>query len=225
MRRSIFGAFLGGLAAISLPAGGQDLEPVAAPPVKTSVKPSLASTEKAPEIYINVDAQKLFVVKGGLSVMSFPISTSRFGLGDTPRSYKTPLGRFKVNSKAGEHLPLGAVLKGGRFTGEVLAPNSPGRDPIVTRIIRLQGLEEQNRRALSRGIYIHGTPEEKNIGKPVSWGCIRMRSKDVVALYQQVDIGTPVIITARKALSHKPVATAGSSERRLKDEARRIVSR
>src|SRR5690606_20878740 len=133
---------------------------------------------KGPEIIINVDEQKLKVVKGGMAVRSFPISTSRFGLGDTFHSYKTPIGMFEICDKVGDSLPMGAVLKGGRFTGEVLAANAPGRDPIVTRILRLQGLEPQNRHALRRGIYIHGTPEEKNIGKPVSWGCIRMRSKD-----------------------------------------------
>jgi len=58
----------------------------------------------------------------------------------------------------------------------------------------LQGLESQNRHTLARGIFIHGTPEEKRIGKPVSWGCIRMRSKDVVELYKQVRVGTRVVI-------------------------------
>lgn len=151
------------------------------------------------EIRIDVDAQKLRLVRGGKAVASFPISTSRFGLGDDFRSYKTPVGTFQVCSKVGAHLPLGAVLKGGRFTGEVLRPNAPGRDPIVTRIIRLEGLEDGNRNALERGIYIHGTPEERRIGKPVSWGCIRMRSRDVVELYKQVDVGTKVIIRSRKA--------------------------
>ncbi len=153
---------------------------------------------KQPEIVIDVDEQKLRVVKGGLAVASFPISTSRFGLGDAFHSYKTPVGTFQVCDKVGADLPMGAVLKGGRFTGEVLPPNAPGRDPIVTRIIRLQGLETQNRNARGRGIYIHGTPEEKQIGKPVSWGCIRMRSKDVVELYKQVEVGTKVIISTRK---------------------------
>ena len=159
---------------------------------------------KQPEIVIDVDEQKLRVVKGGLSVASFPISTSRFGLGDAFHSYKTPVGTFEVCDKVGADLPLGAVLKGGRFTGEVLRPNAPGRDPIVTRIIRLQGLETQNRNARGRGIYIHGTPEEKQIGKPVSWGCIRMRSKDVAELYRQVEVGTKVIISTKKGtFSHE----------------------
>ncbi|MEI7958421.1 MAG: L,D-transpeptidase [Verrucomicrobiota bacterium] len=150
-----------------------------------------------PEIVINVDEQELKVVKEGQEIAKFPISTSKFGLGDDFRSYKTPVGVFKVCAKAGENLPVGAVLKGGRFTGEVLEPDAPGRDPIVTRMIRLQGLESQNKHTLARGIFIHGTPEEKRIGKPVSWGCIRMRSKDVVALYKQVRVGTRVVISGK----------------------------
>ena len=150
-----------------------------------------------PEIVINVDEQELKVVKEGQEIAKFPISTSKFGLGDDFRSYKTPVGVFKVCAKAGENLPVGAVLKGGRFTGEVLEPDAPGRDPIVTRMIRLQGLESQNKHTLARGIFIHGTPEEKRIGKPVSWGCIRMRSQDVVALYKQVRVGTRVVISGK----------------------------
>ena len=153
---------------------------------------------RKPEIVIDVDEQKLRLIKGGMAVASFPISTSRFGLGDTFHSYKTPVGAFKVSEKFGADLPMGAVIKGGRFTGEILPVNAPGRDPIVTRVIRLQGLESQNRNARGRGIYIHGTPEEKQIGKPVSFGCIRMRSKDVVELYKQVEVGTKVIISTRK---------------------------
>ena len=148
----------------------------------------------ASEIVIDVDSQELKLVKQGQEVAKFPVSTSKFGLGDDWHSYKTPVGQLQVCAKMGAQLPEGAVLKHGRFTGEVLQPNAPGRDPIVTRMIRLQGLEAQNKHALARGIFIHGTPEEKRIGQPVSWGCIRMRSKDVVALYKQVEVGTLVVI-------------------------------
>ena len=148
----------------------------------------------ASEIVIDVDCQQLKVVKQGQEVAKFPVSTSKFGVGDDWHSYKTPAGQLQVCEKIGAQLPEGAVMKHGQFTGEVVPPNAPGRDTIVTRMIRLQGLEAQNKRALARGIFIHGTPEEKRIGKPVSWGCIRMRSKDVVALYKQVEVGTLVVI-------------------------------
>lgn len=150
--------------------------------------------QPVPEVVINVDNQELKVLKAGQEIAKFPISTSKFGVGDEFRSYKTPVGVFRICAKTGEKLPMGAVLKRGQFTGEVLAPDAPGRDPIVTRMIRLKGLEAQNQHAWARGIFIHGTPEEKRIGKPVSWGCIRMRSKDVVELYKQVQVGTRVVI-------------------------------
>jgi len=156
------------------------------------------------QIVINVDRQRLEIMRSGTALKTFPVSTSKFGLGDDWRSYKTPLGLMQVSSKMGDNLPMGAVIKGGRFTGEVLAPNAPGRDPIVTRVIRLEGLEEQNRHALGRGIYIHGTPEEGRIGKPVSWGCIRMRSKDLVELYQTVEVGTKVLICTKKTAPLEP---------------------
>ncbi|MEI6350775.1 MAG: L,D-transpeptidase [Verrucomicrobiota bacterium] len=156
------------------------------------------------EVVIDVDGQKLDLLKSGQQVASFRISTSKFGLGDDLHSYKTPLGTFEVCSKLGDELPMGAVIKRGHFTGEVLPPNAPGRDPIVTRVIRLQGLEPQNRHALGRGIYIHGTPEERRIGKPVSWGCIRMRSKDVVELFKQVQVGTRVIIRSKAQHGSQP---------------------
>jgi lipoprotein-anchoring transpeptidase ErfK/SrfK len=80
----------------------------------------------------------------------------------------------------------------------VLPPNAPGRDAIVTRIIQLRGLEASNSNAYARGIYIHGTPEEKTIGRPVSYGCIRMKSTDVTALYNQIPIGATVQIVQDK---------------------------
>jgi lipoprotein-anchoring transpeptidase ErfK/SrfK len=86
------------------------------------------------------------------------------------------------------------VFKDRRRTGEIIAPDSPGRDPIVTRILWLRGREAQNGNALARNIYIHGTPEERNIGLPVSYGCIRMRSSDIISLYQIVGWGVEVTI-------------------------------
>ncbi len=141
----------------------------------------------------------MLVLRDGEPVASYPVSTSKFGLGDTPGSYATPVGTFRVKKKIGDGAPAGAVFKSRQLTGEVLAVDAPGRDPIVTRILWLDGLEPQNRRAFERFIYIHGTPEERNIGTPVSFGCIRMRSKDVIELYNMVGEGARVVV------SHKPL--------------------
>jgi L,D-transpeptidase catalytic domain len=93
------------------------------------------------------------------------------------------------------------------WTGEILQPNAPGRDPIVTRIIWLRGLEMANARAFNRCIYIHGTPQEKMIGRPASYGCIRMRSNDVAALFSRVTLGTIVQIVPDHLPSAKQALT------------------
>lgn len=131
----------------------------------------------------------------GRKVTSYRVSTSKFGLGDSRSSYATPTGQLEVAGKFGYGAEIGTVFRHCRPTGEVCPPNAPGRDPIVTRIVSLRGLEPQNARALSRGIFIHGTPDERHIGRPVSYGCIRMKSKDVVELFDWVRKGTRVEIT------------------------------
>ncbi|HXQ02620.1 MAG TPA: L,D-transpeptidase family protein, partial [Candidatus Udaeobacter sp.] len=100
--------------------------------------------------------------------------------------------------KIGDNAPTGAVFHNRRLTGEVLQPDAPGRDPVTTRIIWLRGLEAQNAHAFQRCIYIHGTPQEKTIGRPASYGCIRMKSSDVAALYDRVPVGALVQITPER---------------------------
>ena len=146
----------------------------------------------APSIVVSVPEQKLALVENSVVVAQYPVSTSKFGLGDANGSYRTPLGTMEVASKIGAHAPLGSVFKSRQRTGEVLPPNAPGRDPIVTRILWLRGLQASNARAFERGIYIHGTPVEKLIGRPASYGCIRMRSRDVVRLFDAVPVGTKI---------------------------------
>jgi lipoprotein-anchoring transpeptidase ErfK/SrfK len=96
------------------------------------------------------------------------------------------------------------VIKSRMATGEVLAPNAPGRDPIVSRVLWLRGKESQNANARERCIYIHGTAEESRIGKRASFGCVRMRSKDVIALYSRVHIGTQVTISDKRIAALLP---------------------
>jgi lipoprotein-anchoring transpeptidase ErfK/SrfK len=148
-----------------------------------------------PEIVISVKDQELAVLENGKATDRFAVSTSRFGVGDEPNSYKTPLGMLWVYDKIGDHLPEGAVIKNRSATGEVIPANARGRDPIVTRIIWLKGLFGGTTHAFERCIYIHGTPEETTLGRPVSWGCIRMRSADVLRVYGKVQVGTHVLIS------------------------------
>ncbi len=141
--------------------------------------------------------QRLMLLKKGQPVATYPVSTSKFGLGDSPNSYRTPLGRMEVAEKIGDGAPIGAVFKSRQPTGEVIRIDAPGRDPIVTRILWLKGAESQNANAYQRTIYIHGTPEERNIGRPVSFGCVRMRSADVVQLFSTVGFGADVYVSPR----------------------------
>lgn len=146
------------------------------------------------KMVISTADQKMVVLRDGRPIALYPVSTSKFGLGDRPGSNATPLGKLRVRKKVGDGAPAGAVFKARRLTGEVLPIDAPGRDPIVTRILWLDGLEERNRRAYPRFIYIHGTPEERTIGQPASYGCIRMRSRDIIALYDMVGVGARVYI-------------------------------
>jgi hypothetical protein len=164
------------------------------------------------KVVISVPEQKLAIMENGLSVAQFPVSTSKFGLGDRPRSYATPLGTLAVAGKVGAGARSGTVFKGCRPTGEVLRPNAPGRDPIVTRILRLRGLQASNARAYARGIFIHGTPQEYQIGQPASYGCIRMRSRDMMQVFDEVAVGTRVQIINT---SLDRVVRETGSERRL----------
>lgn len=150
------------------------------------------------QVIISVREQKLMLLQDGAKVATYPVSTSKFGLGDAWGRMTTPLGYLAVAQKIGDHAPTGAVFHNRRFTGEILLPNAPGRDPVITRIIWLRGLELQNAHAFSRCIYIHGTPEEKLIGRPASYGCIRMKSSDVASLYAQLPLGALVQIVPDK---------------------------
>jgi hypothetical protein len=155
---------------------------------------AIAPLDTSNQVIISVRDQKLVLLRNGSKVATYPISTSMFGLGDAWGRMTTPLGYLAVEKKIGDNVPVGAVFHKRRLTGEVLQPNAPGRDPITTRIIWLRGLEPQNAHAFQRGIYIHGTPEETKIGRPASYGCIRMKSKDVAELYDQVPLGAVVQI-------------------------------
>ncbi|HJT81029.1 MAG TPA: L,D-transpeptidase [Chthoniobacterales bacterium] len=164
----------------------------------TAAAAGLPPTQIQNSVIVSVKDQKLMLLQNGQRVAIYPISTSKFGLGDYWGHMTTPLGYLQVAQKIGDHAPSGAVFRNRRFTGEVLKPNAPGRDPVITRIIWLRGLEQKNAHAFARCIYIHGTPEEKTIGRPASYGCIRMRSRDVTALYNELPLGAVVQIVESK---------------------------
>ena len=147
------------------------------------------------KIQISARTQELILKRGRKTLATYPISTSRFGLGSKEGSMKTPTGRFRIAEKIGDGMPLETVFKSRRpikVTKKLLREE----DLIMTRILWLDGLDARNANAHERFIYIHGTNHEENIGEPASHGCIRMRNADLVELFELVKRGTPVIIKA-----------------------------
>ncbi len=127
---------------------------------------------------------------------AYPVSTSKFGLGTEPGSYKTPLGRFRVAERHGEGAPLGTIFKSRQPVGLWNPGDVTEDDYVLTRILWLEGLEEHNANTKDRYIYIHGTNQEEQIGQPASIGCVRMKNADVAALYDLVPEGVEVEIVA-----------------------------
>ena len=125
----------------------------------------------------------------------YPVSSSRFGIGVTEGSNKTPLGDFQISEKYGLGEHIHTVFKGRRKVAE-WSPNEPelAADLILARILRLSGLERVNQNTFRRYIYIHGTNNEKGIGSPYSMGCIRLRNLDMIELYNKVTLGTSINI-------------------------------
>ena len=151
--------------------------------------------DRAHVVHVCVPEQRMTVFEHGRPIARYPVSTSKFGIGDLPGSNCTPLGKMAVAEKIGAGAPLGMKFKSRQPTGEIVAVNAPGRDPIVTRILWLRGLEERNAHAFERMIYIHGTPEEARIGTPASYGCIRMRSSDIAELFDTLGKGARVVVS------------------------------
>lgn len=153
------------------------------------------------KLLVSVQDQRMLLLRDGKPVKIYPVSTSKFGLGSQVDSNRTPLGNLEVARKIGDGQPTGMVFKGRRPTGEILKANAPGRDPIVSRILWLNGNDRHNSNTFSRLIYIHGTPEEWRLGRPASYGCIRMGMRDVVDLYNRVGEGAEVKVI-RESLLH-----------------------
>lgn len=145
---------------------------------------------------MDVATQTLRVMDGRKVAASFPVSTSKFGLGCEEGSYRTPTGRFVVHQKIGRGAPAWTLFRSRQNTGTIAAPGGD-EDHVLTRILTLDGLGRANANSLRRYIYIHGTNREDLIGRPASHGCVRMRNADMIALHDMIEEGTPVTIRAR----------------------------
>ena len=143
---------------------------------------------------VSVASQTMEVWEEDTLRKTYPISTSKFGIGTEEGSFKTPLGRFEIREKFGDQAPLRTIFKSREATGE-WDPNQPCEDDlVVARILRLHGLDAENANSFERFIYIHGTNHEDKIGTPASHGCVRMMNADVVELYDLIPLHTEVEI-------------------------------
>lgn len=140
----------------------------------------------------------------GVLLREYPVSTAKAGVGEVSGSFQTPRGRHVVRAKIGAGSPENTVFVRRRATGELwsaeLSEQHPGRDWILTRILWLSGCEPGRNRlggvdTMRRYIYIHGSPEAAEMGKPGSHGCVRMKNADIVELFDLVPPYTPVEIT------------------------------
>ena len=145
------------------------------------------------KIVIDSRTQSLRLFRDAELLFDAPVSTSRFGLGFETGSGKTPTGNFRVHRKIGGDMPMGTVFKGRKPVADPV-DWSTQENLITSRILWLDGLDEQNAQSKDRYIYIHGTNHEDLIGQPASGGCIQMRNADVVRLFDKVDEGTLVEI-------------------------------
>jgi lipoprotein-anchoring transpeptidase ErfK/SrfK len=146
------------------------------------------------QIRIHIPSQTLDLLDdAGKVIRCYAISTSRFGIGTEPGSFKTPTGRFRVVEKIGDGALPGEIFVSrvptGRFGGE-----GDDHDHVQTRILWLEGLDADNTNTRDRYIYIHGTNSESRLGTPASFGCVRMNNLDVIDLYDRVAAGMSVEI-------------------------------
>ena len=155
-------------------------------------------------IEISIPDQTLSLKTGDSVIREYAVSTAANGAGEEEDSLCTPRGRHVISDKIGAGCEPDTVFVARRPTGEKYTPSLreqyPQRDWILTRILRLEGVEEGVNRggavdSRARHIYIHGAPDDVPMGQPGSHGCIRMRNADVMELFDLVEAGTPVIIT------------------------------
>jgi lipoprotein-anchoring transpeptidase ErfK/SrfK len=153
-------------------------------------------------LYLNLCEQRLYL-SSSCGDISYEVSTALNGAGEANGSGCTPRGEHLIRAKIGAGMPMNAVFVGRRFTGEIyteaLAEQYPTRDWILTRILWLSGLQKGVNRlgcvdTMRRYIYIHGTPDSEPMGVPVSHGCIRMRNRDIIELFDKVPVGTRLVI-------------------------------
>ena len=143
---------------------------------------------------VSIDDQILYVFEGDHCICQFAISTAAKGMGFTMQSYRTPTGHFRIAEKIGAGMACGTIFKMRVPAGIWRPGDAVGSDYVLSRILRLDGMDPANANTFERYIYIHGTPHEDLLGHPASHGCIRLGNSAMIELFDLVDEGTELII-------------------------------
>ncbi|WP_240963692.1 HAD-IB family phosphatase [Luteolibacter luteus] len=138
---------------------------------------------------VSVDDQMLRLYDGADLIREWPVSTAAKGVGFTSGSLRTPTGRFVIVQKIGEGQPSGTIFVAREPVGLWQPGEESGTDHVLTRIIRISGLEPENANTFDRYIYFHGTDQEDKLGTPASWGCIRLSNEHIIELHDLVEPG------------------------------------
>ena len=144
-------------------------------------------------IYISIGEQKLRLFEGDTLVAEYVVSSAANGIGFEEGSYCTPTGRFEVSEKIGDGEALGTIFKSRKPMG-VWDGTPSDDDMILSRILRLNGLDAQNANSMERYIYVHGTNHEALLGEPTSHGCIRMANADIAEIFDRIELRAPLLI-------------------------------
>ena len=150
-------------------------------------------------LMVNVAAQTVALLHGRDVEAIWPVSTAAAGIDARDGSGGTPPGVHRINRRIGSGADPGAIFTSRELTGEIWHGEPEERDLILGRILTLEGCEEGVNRgegvdSRARFIYLHGTNHTDRIGKPCSHGCVRLRPADIVAIFDRVEVGDPVVI-------------------------------
>lgn len=178
-----------------------DTTPRAITLARAALQRPLAPFRSLPErlIVVDVPQQRLTILEDGEAIADYPVSTAAAGVGGEEGSHRTPPGWHRIHRRIGAGAPLGALFVSREPTGAVWRGEATEEDLILTRVLTLEGLEDgvnrgPGRDSLERYVYIHGTNQPERLGTPVSHGCVRVRNEDVVALFDRVREGDPIVI-------------------------------
>ncbi|HYM82395.1 MAG TPA: L,D-transpeptidase family protein, partial [Candidatus Limnocylindria bacterium] len=160
-------------------------------------------------VLVDVEGQRLFLLRGDQVVADYPVSTAAAGIGGTHGSLRTPPGWHRIHERIGAGQPLGAVFQSREPTGTVWHGEPWEEDLILTRVLTLEGLEPgvnqgEGVDSLARYIYIHGTNHERSLGHPASHGCVRVSNAHMAELFEQVAAGDPVAIVSDERVDVVP---------------------